>query len=73
MTQATQANGWSVENWRTFWANPSVERAEVRAPTVITDDVVGVWPHATRPVRGKPEYTQRILALLSLVPDPHLI
>jgi hypothetical protein len=72
MAQTTQANGWSVGSWRTFWANPSAERALVRAPTVITDDVVGVWPHATRPVRGKQEYAQRIVALPSLIPDLHL-
>ena len=72
MTHATQTNGWSIESWRTFWANPRVERALARVPTVVTDDVVGVWPHATRPVRGKQEYTQRIVALLSLVPDLHL-
>jgi SnoaL-like domain len=72
MTHARQTNSWSVDSWCTFWANPSAERALVRAPTVITDDVVGVWPHATRPVRGKQEYTQRIVALLSLVPDLHL-
>ena len=72
MAQATQANGWSVDSWRTFWADPHAARALVRVPTVVTDDVVGVWPHATRPVRGKQEYTQRIVALLSLVPDLHL-
>ena len=72
MTHATQTNRWSVDSWRTFWADPSAERALVRAPTVITDDVVGVWPHATRPVLGKQEYAQRIVALLSLVPDLHL-
>ncbi len=72
MAHTSQASGWSVDRWRTFWADPSAERALVRTPTVITDDVVGVWPHATRPVRGKQEYTQRIVALLSLVPDLHL-
>ena len=29
-------------------------------------------PHATRPIRGKQEYTQRIVALLSLVTGLHL-
>jgi hypothetical protein len=72
VTHATQDNGWSVDSWRSFWANPSAQRALERAPTVITDDVVGVWPHATQPVRGKQAYTQRIVALLSLLPDLHL-
>lgn len=72
MTHATQTNGWSVDRWRTFWANPSAARALERTPTVVTDDVVGVWPHATRPVRGKQEYARRIVELLSLVPDLHL-
>ena len=72
MAQATQANGWSVDSWRTFWADAHAARALVRVPTVVTDDVAGVWPHATRPIRGKQEYTQRIVALLSLVPGLHL-
>ena len=42
MAQATQANGWSVDSWRTFWADAHAARALVRVPTVVTDDVAGV-------------------------------
>ena len=69
---ANSARGWSVEGWRAFWSAPSAEVALERVPTVVTPDVVAVWPRIPEPVRGSDEYARRIVDLLAVVPDLRL-
>ena len=68
---ANSARGWSVEGWRAFWTAPRAEVALERVPTVVTPDVVAVWPRIPEPVRGSDEYA-RIVDLLTLIPDLRL-
>jgi hypothetical protein len=73
MTQdAIPPRGWSVENWRGFWSNPSAEVALRRIPGIVAPEVVATWPRSTRQVRGPVEYAQRVVDLLALVPDLRL-
>jgi uncharacterized protein (DUF1330 family) len=68
-----RADGWSIEGWARFWRDPDPEVAKRRVPTVVhPEGVVGYWPGGGPPVRGLQEYLQRILDLLSLVPDLQL-
>jgi hypothetical protein len=69
---ARTARGWSVEGWRAFWSAPSAEVALERVPSVVTPDVVAVWPRIPEPVRGSGEYGRRIVDLLTMVPDLRL-
>jgi hypothetical protein len=69
---AKSAGGWSVDGWRAFWSAPSAEVALERVPTVVTPDVVAVWPRIPEPVRGSGEYARRIVDLLAVVPDLRL-
>lgn len=69
-TKASAA--WSPDNWLRFWSNPSAALAAERVPTVVAPDVFGVWPRSAEPVRGVTQYTQRIVDLLTLVPDLRL-
>lgn len=60
-----KAAGWSVDSFAAFWKKPNpalVARA-------LTSDVVGYWPGAAEPVRGKDAYVQRIADLVAMVPD----
>ena len=43
-----------------------------RIPTVVTPDVIAVWPCIPERVQGRAEYAQRIVDLLTLVPDLRL-
>lgn len=67
--EVTNKASWSVQGWRNFWASPSPAVAAVRVPTVVTEDIVGRWPRASRPVAGWEDYTQRIVDLLTFIPD----
>lgn len=60
--------GWSVELFERFWENPSIEAVRRRTPAILTDDVVGVWPHGTV-LRGRDEYVEGIVRLLTAIPD----
>jgi SnoaL-like polyketide cyclase len=71
-SSTTPTGPWSIENWRGFWSDPSPAVALKRVPLVVAPDVVGYWPRAPRPVRGREEYAQRIVDLLTLVPDLRL-
>ena len=51
------------------WNNPSPERVLARIPLIATPDVVGYWPRTNRPVRGHMDYAQRIVDLLTFIPD----
>jgi hypothetical protein len=64
--------GWSIESWRSFWANPSIEIASKRVPTVVQPDVSGYWPTAAEPVRGTAMYLKRVVQFLTLVPGLRL-
>jgi hypothetical protein len=66
-TQSTR--GWSVDNWLGFWSKPSAEVALSRVPTIVTPDVVAVWPRIPGQARGPGEYAGRVVDLLTLVPD----
>jgi len=60
---------FTIEGWKAAWANPSPERMMARIPSITTPDVAGYWPRTTRPVRGLKEYAQRIVELLTFIPD----
>src|SRR5262245_10280173 len=62
---------WTPASWNAFWSNPKPEIAAHRVPQVVTQDIVGVWPRASRHVKGVDAYTRRIVALLRLLPDFH--
>ena len=64
--------GWSIDSWRNFWANPSIEIARRRVPTVVQPDVSGYWPTVVEPVRGTEMYLKRITQFLTLVPNLHI-
>ncbi|GGC68851.1 hypothetical protein GCM10011504_53440 [Siccirubricoccus deserti] len=70
--EAQTQRGWSVDGWVGFWGNPSPEVALRRVPTVVTPDVTAVWPRISGRVQGHAEYAQRIVDLLTLVPDLRL-
>jgi len=65
---AARPVSWSVQSWQRFWAAPDPEVARARVPTIVTPDVVGYWPFATKTASGTIGYRDRILALLALVP-----
>ena len=66
------AQGWSVESWQRFWADPSAEIARARIPTIVAPEVTATWPRSTRRVQGAADYAARVVALLILVPDLRL-
>ena len=66
------ARGWSVDGWVGFWGAPSPKVALKRVPTVVTPDVEAVWPRVPGRVQGSGEYAQRIVDLLTVVPDLRL-
>ncbi|MBX6374537.1 MAG: ester cyclase [Acetobacteraceae bacterium] len=70
--QAQSSPGWSIDSWRRFWSNPSVEVALKRVPTIVAPEVVAVWPRIPKEVRGPAAYAQRVADLLTLVPDLRL-
>jgi len=54
---------WSVESFRTFWANPDPGLLPgVR--TILTDDIVGYWPRPIGIVRGAKAYAAVIDAVV---------
>jgi hypothetical protein len=65
------AAGWSIESWIGFWNAPSIEIARSRVPLVCAPDIVGYWPRQA-PVRGRADYCQRIVDLLTMIPDARL-
>lgn len=69
---AKSTRGWSVDGWRAFWSAPSPEVALERVPKIVTPDVEAVWPRIPGRLRGRGEYAERIVDLLSLVPDLRL-
>src|SRR5499426_1034759 len=60
---------FTIEGWKTAWNSPSPERVMARIPLITTPDVAGYWPRTTRPVRGPKEYAQRIVDLITFIPD----
>jgi SnoaL-like polyketide cyclase len=60
---------YTIDTWKAAWANPSPERVMARIPLIATADIAGYWPRTTRPVRGHKEYAQRIVDLLTFIPD----
>jgi hypothetical protein len=62
-------SSWSIDVFRTFWAKPTAAMAAAGVPKMVTQDIVGYWPRATRPVRGATDYTKYIVDLLTLIPD----
>jgi hypothetical protein len=70
MTQTVQRGrtGWSPEIFAKFWANPDPSLV----PAMLTDDIVGYWPGADEPVRGRDAYTRAIADVIALVPGMHL-
>src|SRR4051812_37038659 len=68
MSTYTTQQGFSVETFARFWADPD----PALVPAAVTTDVVGYWPGAAEPARGPAEYTRRIAEVLDLLPDLHL-
>ena len=60
---------FTVDGWKAAWADPSPERVKIRVPTIAAPGIAGYWPRTTRPVRGPQQYAQRIIDLLTFVPD----
>ena len=60
---------FTIEGWKAAWANPSPERVMGRIALISTPNIAGFWPRTTRPVRGPKEYAQRIVDLLTFIPD----
>ena len=59
---------WSVDGFAAFWSNPNPGYV----PPLLTEDVVGIWPGAPEPVRGREAYTQVLADLLELMHDLRL-
>ncbi len=60
---------FTVEGWKASWANPSPDRVRQRVPLISRPEITGYWPRTTRPVRGQQEYAQRIIDLITFIPD----
>ncbi len=71
-TGEIMTDGWSVESWAAFWADPDPAVARQRLPRVVADDVAAYWPASETPALGKQAYIERVLSLLALVPDLRL-
>src|SRR5262245_33428595 len=70
--KAMNANaGWTIESWNAFWSAPSIEIARTRVPSVVHPDVIGYWPRQ-KPIHGVTDYLQRIVDILTMVPDLRL-
>jgi hypothetical protein len=69
MAQAPARGPFTVEGWKAAWADPSPERVRTRVPLIAAPDIAGYWPRTTRPVRGHLDYAQRIVDLLTFIPD----
>jgi hypothetical protein len=68
--QTSAARGpFTVEGWKAAWADPSPDRVMSRVPLIAAPDIAGYWPRTTRPVRGHKDYAQRIVDLLTFIPD----
>jgi hypothetical protein len=67
--QQTGRGPFTVEGWQASWANPSPDRIRQRMPMISKPDITGYWPRTTRPVRGQQEYAQRIIDLITFIPD----
>jgi hypothetical protein len=70
--EVTMTQGWTIDSWRRFWSNPSIEVARARIPTIVAPEVTATWPRSAREARGPEEYAARVVALLALVPDLRL-
>jgi hypothetical protein len=69
VAQTAPRGPFTVEGWKAAWADPSPERVRTRVPLIAAPDIAGYWPRTTRPVRGPQEYGQRIVDLLTFIPD----
>lgn len=58
---------WTPELFAEFWAAPSLRHVR----TIITDDVIGVWPGG-QVVSGAEAYVKALENLLTIVPDLRL-
>ncbi|OBG30218.1 nuclear transport factor 2 family protein [Mycobacterium sp. 852002-51057_SCH5723018] len=63
-----QSPSFSAERWAAYWAAPDMS-GEFE---MLADDIVGYWPEAPEPVRGKDAYTAKIAELLTVAPDLRL-
>ena len=70
-TVIRKQTAWSPQSWSDFWANPKPEIAMQRVPQIVTPDIVGIWPRASKHVVGTDAYTRRIVEVLRLLPDFH--
>ncbi len=69
LAQSQPRGPFTIEGWKAAWADPSPDRVMARIPLITTPDVAGYWPRTIRPVRGAKEYAQRIVDLLTFIPD----
>lgn len=63
-----RARPWSVEGFRGFWANPSLELV-AKARDSMTGDIVGRWPRPIGLVRGAADYMAVLEAVVRAGPD----
>jgi ketosteroid isomerase-like protein len=67
MTEETtmEREGFTAETFARFWAKPDLSTPS----DDLDDDVVGYWPGADEPVRGRDEYVGALSELLARLPD----
>jgi hypothetical protein len=67
--QSQPRGPYTIDGWKAAWANPDPARVTARIPLIASADIAGYWPRTTHPVRGPKEYAQRIVDLLTFIPD----
>lgn len=67
--QSEPRGPFTAEGWKAAWADPSPERVMRRVPLISRPEIAGYWPRTTQPVRGQAAYAQRIVDLLTFIPD----
>lgn len=60
-----QREGFTAETFARFWAKPDLSTPS----DDLHDDIVGYWPGADEPVRGRDQYVGALRELLARVPD----
>jgi len=61
----TTAEAFTADTFAAFWARPDLTTPSDQ----LHEDVIGYWPGADEPVRGRDEYVGALRELLARVPD----
>jgi ketosteroid isomerase-like protein len=65
ITVDQRREGFTAETFARFWARPNLSTPSDE----LAEDVVGYWPGADEPVRGRTAYVEALRELLARVPD----